>query len=262
MNDVFTEALNSAPGRLAEVLISKISKGDGGELPKDLRDRLDRLVNVPGKEGLLARVTLAADVSFLFDCAPEWTKLRIIPLFEWSSPDASYVWSARKYSNYIGSPELFRYVKQPFLQMFGRSDVPPGDLEAFAEWLVVILIANQAQGADYPLLATEARSALRRAGASALASVGHHLAIEMESATPDGKLERWRALVGPVFQAIWPLDVEMQTPAATFKLVQILRATEDAFSEAADIIIPFIRPDDPRGSAAGSGRHRARPTRS
>jgi hypothetical protein len=49
-----------------------------------------------------------------------------------------------------------------------------------------------------------------------------------------------------VFQAIWPLDVELQTSATTFKLVQILLATGEAFPEAGDIIIPFIRPDRPR----------------
>jgi hypothetical protein len=47
-----------------------------------------------------------------------------------------------------------------------------------------------------------------------------------------------------VFQAIWPLDVELQTSATTFKLVQILLATGEAFPEACDIIIPLIRPED------------------
>jgi hypothetical protein len=42
---------------------------------------------------------------------------------------------------------------------------------------------------------------------------------------------------------MWPLDVELQTPAVTFKLVQILCATGEAFSEACDIIIPFIQPE-------------------
>jgi hypothetical protein len=50
-----------------------------------------------------------------------------------------------------------------------------------------------------------------------------------------------------VFRAIWPLDVELQTSAATFQLVHILLAAGDAFPEAADVITPFIRPDDPRG---------------
>ncbi len=246
MSDVFNDALNSPPGRLAEVLISKVTKGDGNELPDDVRLRLDRLIDAPGKPGLHTRVRLAADVSYLFDRAPNWTTSQLIPLFDWASSDAADVWSARKYSNYIGSPELFGLVKQPFLQLFGRSDALAEDVRTFAEWLTAILIANQADGAGYPLLATEARSALRRAGVSALSSVGHRLAIEMERATAEQKLARWRTVVGPVFQAIWPLDVELQTPATTFKLVQILLATGEAFPEACDIIIPFIQPDDPR----------------
>ena len=89
---------------------------------------------------------------------------------------------------------------------------------------------------------------LRKAGEKALSNVGHLLAKEMEQAKPVEKVARWRNVVGPVFQGIWPLDVELQTAASTFKLVQILRATGEAFPEAADVIMPFIRPDLP-------GRH-------
>ncbi|MCK1709080.1 MULTISPECIES: hypothetical protein [unclassified Bradyrhizobium] len=46
-----------------------------------------------------------------------------------------------------------------------------------------------------------------------------------------------------------PLDVELQTPAATFTLVRILLASGEAFPEAADVIIPFIQPDDPRSQS-------------
>jgi hypothetical protein len=246
MPDVFNDALNAPPGQLAEVLINKLTKEQEGELPSELRTRLDRLIGAPGRPGLLARVRLAADLPFLFDRAPRWTKLRIVPLFDWSLSDAPHVWSARKYSNHIGSPELFGLVKESFLQMFYHSGTSAEDLDTFAEWVTSILLANQAEAAGYPLLPTEARSALRRAGASALSSVGHRLAVEMESATAEKKLARWRTVVGPVFQAIWPLDVELQTSAATFKLVQIVLATGDAFSEAVDIIVPFIRADDPR----------------
>jgi hypothetical protein len=246
MRDLFNDALNAPPGRLAEVLISKVTKGDGSELSDDVRTRLDRLIDAPGKPGLLARVRLAADMHYLFDCAPNWTTSRLIPFFDWASPHAADVWSARKYSNSIGSPELFGLLKRPFLQMFGRSDISSEDLRTFAEWLTAILIANEADGVGYPLLATEARLALRRAGVIALSSVGHRLAVEMQQAPAEQKLARWRTVVGPVFQALWPLDVELQTSAATFKLVQILLATGEAFPEACDIIIPFIRPDDPR----------------
>lgn len=246
MRDLFNDALNAPSGQLAEVLINRIARTDGGEVPNDLRARLDRLIDAPGKSGLLARVRLTADVPCLFDRARNWTMSRLIPLFDWSSPNAADIWSARKYSSYIGSPELFGLLKQPFLQMFGRSDTPDEDLRIFAEWLTAILIANQARDVGYPLPAIEARSALRLAGVRALPSVGHHLALQMAGATEDQKLAHWRMVVGPVFQGIWPLDVELQTPAATFKLVQILLATGGAFPEACDIIIPFIRPEDAR----------------
>jgi hypothetical protein len=246
MRDVLADALNAPSGQLAEVLIRKVTKGDGTELPGDVQVRLDRLIDTPGRPGLLARVRLAASVRYLFDHAPKWTKSRLIPLFDWSSPDAAAVWSARKYSNQIGSPDLFGLVKQPFLRMFGRNDISAEDTRIFADWLAAIVIANLADGAGYPLLPTEVRLALRHAGPSALWSVSHRLAIDMERATAEQKLARWQKVIGPVFEGIWPLDVELQTPAATFKLVQILCATGEAFPEACDVIIPFIRPEDPR----------------
>lgn len=76
--------------------------------------------------------------------------------------------------------------------------------------------------------------------------MGHRLAIEMKKAKPEEKISKWQSVVGPVFQSIWPLDIELQTSSSTLQLVQILRASGNAFPEATDVIIPFIRPEDPR----------------
>jgi hypothetical protein len=248
MNSLYTDAINSPPGRLAEILLKKMGKGDGTkELSGELLTRFDRLVDATGKPGELARIRLATAVSYLFDRAPEWTKSKIVPLFDWSSLNAAAAWQSRKYSNYIGSPELFGLTKKSFLEMFGRRDVSSEDLRIFAGWLAGILIANIARaGNKYPLTGSEARSALRRAGPESLAAVGHRLATEMERVKPEEKVERWRKVVGPVLDSIWPLDVDMQSNSANFKLVQILKSTGEAFSEAADVIIPLIRPDIPK----------------
>lgn len=249
MSDVFTQAINAPAGRLAEVLINKVTS-EHPDLSDELRGRFDRLISAPGMAGRLARVRLAADVSFLFDRAPKWTTSKLIPLFNWASPDAADMWTARKYSSHIGSPELFGIMKQPLLQMFSRTDAQAEDLEAFADWLAAVLIANQSGRVNYPLEPTEARLALRRAGVEALSSVAHRLAGEMGRAEPAQKLTHWRNVVGPVFQAVWPLDVELQTSATTFKLTHILRESGEAFPEAADIIIPFIHSDDPRAQSS------------
>jgi hypothetical protein len=245
VDDYFTASINDPSGRLAEVLLKKLTKGsEDRELPVSLRARLDKLITAGEAFGRLARVRLAADVSLLFERAPNWTKERIIPLFDWSSPDAAALWSARKYSNYIGSPDLFRLTKQPFLELFTRTDVSEDDVRTFADWLVAIMMANFSKVASYPITSAEARSALREAGTRGLSSVGHRLAIEMERVRSEEKLSKWRDVIGPVFQSIWPLDVELQTSASTFKLVQLLRASGAAFPDAAKIVVPFIRADE------------------
>jgi hypothetical protein len=135
-------------------------------------------------------------------------------------------------------------LKKPFFEIFERNDIPAEEMELFATWLPAILIANRTQSAGYSLSGNEARGLLRRAGSAAMASVAHRLAIEIGHAAPTVRAERWRNVIGPVFEAIWPLDVELQTSATTFKLVQLLVATGDAFPEAADTILPFIRPEE------------------
>jgi hypothetical protein len=72
----------------------------------------------------------------------------------------------------------------------------------------------------------------------------------MESAKPEEKTAKWRGVVGSVFRSIWPLDADLQSRDVTFKLVQILCETGDAFPEAAEVITPFIRPEDPRQQTA------------
>lgn len=247
MADPLTEALNSPSGRLAEVILTRVPKELVSGIPEDISRRLDKLVTARGEAGVSARVRLAADVSYLFDRIPEWTERKLIPVFDWSSRDASKAWDARKYSQYLGSPELFRLTKKPFLELFGRDDMAVDDLRTYAEWLVVILMANRGGGNPmYPLEATEARTALRRAGANVLSAVAHRLASEMHESSPDEGAELWRTIVGPVFKNIWPLDVEIQSNASNFAFVQILTATGPAFPDAAREIIPYIRPDDPR----------------
>lgn len=244
--DAISASINDPSGHLAEILLKKLIKGsDGQELPEQIKQRLGNLMAAKGEFGRLARVRLARDASFLFERAPKWTEQNIVPLFDWSSPDAHAMWSARRDNGYIGSPKLFALTKQPFLEIFKRPEISAEELQVFADWLGAIMIANKSDQADYPITHSEARSSLRRAGVKSLSIIGHRLAVEMGRAKPEEKISKWRDVVGPVFQSIWPLDIELQTSESTFKLVQILRESGDAFPEAAEVIVPFIRPDSP-----------------
>src|SRR5262245_18306487 len=128
MRDLFTDSLNSPSGRLAEILLKKLTKAEGDrEMTDDMRARFNKLMHAEGRFGELARVRLAKQVAFLFERAPEWTAQNIVPLFDWSSPDAHAVWSSWKYSSYVGSPKLIGLMKASFLALFGRDDVEEHD---------------------------------------------------------------------------------------------------------------------------------------
>jgi hypothetical protein len=65
--------------------------------------RYEKLIGGGDTFSLLARVRLSAPVAFLFERAPKWTTANLLPLYISSSPEALTMWSARKYSNHIGS---------------------------------------------------------------------------------------------------------------------------------------------------------------
>lgn len=250
-SDIFTAALNDPAGNLASVLLKKTPKPKGQvELGKALRDRYVRLLSGNDFFARLARVRFSAAVAFLFERAPTWTTANILPSFEWTSPDALAMWSARKYANHIGSTRLFAITKKPFLELFSRQEVAREDLRAFSDWLAIMLVVNLAGKAEYPLTTTEVRSVLRTTGNEGRWSFAHQLAVEMEAAQPAEKRSAWRSIIGPVFEGAWPLDAELQSPRVTFKLVQLLLATGDAFGEAAPIVIPFVRPEEARAHSS------------
>jgi hypothetical protein len=68
----------------------------------------------------------------------------------------------------------------------------------------------------------------------------------MRNTEPKQKVQVWSKIVGPVFQGAWPLEIELQSSAATSRLVQMLLGTGGAFKDAASAIIPFIRSGNQR----------------
>jgi hypothetical protein len=244
-DDLLRVSMSAPAGYLADILVQRMPTAEfGASADANSVARLDRLVSAEGSFGILARVRLSAELSRLYFVMPDWTAKKLVPLFDWASPDARAAWLARGYSRYIGSPELFGLTKTPFLAMFRRNDIPRQQRAAFAEWLVVMMMSNLAHGEIYPLTFPEAQSALRRAGVEALRKVGHRLATTMQGAAPENKAVLWRDIVRPVFQGLWPLDIDLRSSSLTLTFVNILIEAGDAFPAASEIIIPFIEPEE------------------
>jgi hypothetical protein len=110
-----------------------------------------------------------------------------------------------------------------FYRVNGRPRVviQPGSSIVHARLKAAMANLAEDHNAAYPLTAAEVGSVLRRAGHPSLSSFAHRLAMEMGRAKPEEKAKVWSGRVGSVFQGAWPLDVELQTPTATFGLVEI-----------------------------------------
>jgi hypothetical protein len=180
----------------------------------------------------------------LFERVPEWTEANLLPLFDWSSPDAHDVWESRRFAGSTMSPRFFQLTKAAFMGAFGRSDLQYESLSHLVDCLTFFVILNKYRDDQiYDVSMIEARAAIRRAGAAALPSVGSRLAIEMKAIEPQEKLSRWRSLIRPVFEAIWPFDPELQSHQSTSRLIDLLLASGEAFSEAIEFIAPFVQQD-------------------
>ncbi|NSZ03128.1 hypothetical protein G6M70_04680 [Agrobacterium tumefaciens] len=239
-------------GKLTDIVIQRIADSEDHSEDTFVL-RLESLIERPGNLGRLAKVRLAINLGYMFERAQDWVIEKLVPLFDWSDPDAAAVWQARLYSRFIGGPKLFALVKPAFLQLFLRPDVSDEALREFSGWLVSMLLANIKSNAGYDLSFVEARAALRRTRPMVLQSVAHDLAEEMQRAAPSEKLVVWKNIIGPVFEGIWPMDVDLLSGTVTFKLLQILRATGEAFPHAASVIEPFIVPEEKeQGTAAYS----------
>jgi hypothetical protein len=231
-------------GLLVEVLVRQLTVAPNEPTTRqEIEARLNLLNSMEGDKLLQAQFRLAQYGSRLFDFAPDWTTAYLLPLFSWSSPVAPTVWSARSFSNYIGSVRMFAALKEPFLLLFERQDMPVERQAKFGEWLTVMLIENRTANTGFDLSLSEARSALRKAFDETRTQVAHRLAVEMARSPEDQKRATWTNIVGPVFKGLWPQDIDLRSSRHTYKFVQILCASGDAFPDAVNTILRYIEPE-------------------
>lgn len=63
-----------------------------------------------------------------------------------------------------------------------------------------------------------------------------------ENGEPADRATRWRQIILPFFQDIWPLDVRLRNKETARNLVHMALECEGAFPEAADAIIDLVVP--------------------
>ncbi|MFW8596037.1 hypothetical protein [Cribrihabitans neustonicus] len=248
-DDLVDRALNLPGGELAWTLLDHLiaEKPEPGTGLGVMEPRFLHVARSDSEAGLLGRVHFSRAMNYLHHIAPNWTSAEMLPRFQEGHTEAMAMWKANAQSR-VGSPELFNALKQPLLAFIPRPDLSDNESSNLVTRLIDITIWRQLGSAsEYELSAAEVRDLL----VIGPARLREHVAwllwrLQADNSSEEGDLgekgDRWKNLVGPIFQAIWPLDVRLRTKRASENLVLMVMETDKAFPEAVGTIVDYLEP--------------------
>jgi NAD-dependent SIR2 family protein deacetylase len=244
-NDFVSRSLNRPGGQLAWALQERFLDAKpvrNGGFGDQLEPRFTRLVLAKGAPGILARVHLMQRLGDWDLISPEWTARFLLPLLEWSHPEAPAMWRAYAPGR-IGTARLFNGLKPAMIRAFERPDMSDHDLEGLIGRLLNIGIWHRrGEGPEYLLEDKEVRRILTVGPRTVLQHVSWFFWRTMADANdemPD-KGERWRKVVGPFFRAIWPLDANLRSENVSSNLVEMAAECQSAFPDAVEAIVDVV----------------------
>ncbi|MCW0234257.1 MAG: SIR2 family protein [Ferrovibrio sp.] len=239
--DILTQALNSASGRLAEAATERLwalKPMPGSGFPDEVGSYLAKIVSDP--HAVLARAYLATRLSSLFAVDPDWTSQHFLPWFNANSPEALQMWSAYSWAASAG-PNLFSAIKNNFLAVLVRY-VELGEQRSN---LVSLFISASIDAID-AMTPTEIRTAVQKLPEEGLVDILGHFEQIMRGTT-EVNSKTWREKIEPWLIAYWPKAASRNTASTSDAIVTMISRTGDAFPEAAAWAKKFLRPGSPRG---------------
>ena len=242
LGDPLTDALNHPAGKLAEAALARLRKYEpeaGAGIPESVRRYFDAIGEHPG--GQLGRVMLATRLHYLFAVDPGWaTRHMIARLDPGGSQEAASLWSAYGWSPSIG-PDLLRAFKGPFLEVL-RSEGPEvrkrGNLRSL--FMTVCLEASE------ELTGQEIRNVVDALPESGLKTVLRSLKQRLTGDAAERE-RIWLEKVQPWLRAYWPQAVVRNTAGTSQVILELLAQCGEAFAQAAEWSLEYLRPLEGRG---------------
>ncbi len=192
--DWLAQAINHPGGSLARFLIHSISRlaGESAEagcgIPEACRPLLEAMVVGHGRASAMARVILAADAHYLLWLAPEWTREKLLPSFDWSR-DARTAFQAWHGLLCLGRPtaRLMETLGPFAVQLAEHLEALGKEREHYGKFIARAAFAQP----EDPLSKGWLRAFLERANDRDRAHFAWDLSKRLASLTEDQKAELW-----------------------------------------------------------------------
>jgi hypothetical protein len=195
IDNLTMSALNDPGGNLIEFWTKvvrhewTINRDSWQGIPVDLVAHLDKALRAEGQNGLLARATLGGYLPFYFSVDPDWTRTRVLPMFDSDSDtlDARAVWQTFLTRGRPNDGLLEAGLLPHYLQTCRRFDELGGDRSDFrlaAHLSTIVLFTSANQDTWLPEFILEAPEPVRVAWA-------HLVGARLRDLSPDESERQW-----------------------------------------------------------------------
>lgn len=235
-DDVLTQALNSAAGRLAEAAFNRLWKYQpeaGKGLPEPVSSYFQSVA--ASNAGRLGRVMLAAKLSNLFAIAPDWTSRSLLPYMHWESDEARDLWTAYAWAARAG-PNLLAAIKADFITALANYP----KLGEQRSHLVYLFMAASLD-ANTIIAPDDIHAVMANLPEDGLIDIVDFF----ENRLGDNEGEQigtWENICLPWLRDYWPKAQVRNTTKTSIALVQCLIKTEEAFPAALQWAEEYLRP--------------------
>ncbi len=239
-DDPVSRAINHPVGHVTQAILDwwyrkelKGSQGLGDEVGSLFTMLCDTSVDKFGH----GRVLLSAHATALFYVDPKWTKVHLLPLFDWriSQAEARAAWEG-----FLWSPRVYRPLLEAMRQSLLETPEYYGRLgkhaSQFADFLAFVALDR---GDTFTV--DELAQATRRLPSEGLESTAQAIVRALESAG-EQRGEYWRNRVLPYLKSVWPTSTTVRTPTISGYFAHLCVAARDAFPEAVDLLRHWLQP--------------------
>ena len=242
MGEPLTDALNHPAGKLAEAALTRLQKYEprtGEGISVGVRPYFEAIGK--DRDWYLGRVMLATRLYYLFAIDPDWaTEHLIARLSPGRSQEAVNLWSAYGWSPTVG-PDLLRAFKKPFLEILRSEGLNVRKLGNLRSLFMTVCLE-----APRELTEQEIRSVVETLPEEGLKTLLGSLKRRLRGKAADrGRI--WHDKVHPWLRQYWPRTAARNTSGTSDTILKMLVECGDAFPEAAEWSMEYLRPLEGHG---------------
>lgn len=239
--DWITEAINSAPGNLAELALSinLVPSPEAGQgFPRPWLTRIEELLALPGDARRYALVIVAFQLHWFFHVDPTWTEVNILSVLDDESADEEdqdAIWAGFFWSANTPALELFARLKPHLLEM-GRNQTEQGrrDVQILAGITLAGWGSKVEKSGERAVSSDEMRTLLLQSSNEFRQQVLSYL--EQWS---DGENE-WSAQLAEFLEDAWPRQKDVRTPEISARLCELALSQKSLFPEIAALASQLV----------------------